>query len=1293
MQVKNIVALNLCFNLILLIPNIFVPMFHFLKSTALRTTLPCFFFIVTLLQSPIAFGQGFYTTFGQNRVQYHDFEWSYYESPNFLAYFYQGGQQLGKFSTMVAESNLEAIEAKLEFKVNRKVEIMVYHNLSDLKQSNIGQGVQVTNTGGVTKIIGNKMFVSFDGDHNRLAEQIKEGIARVFLENMIYGGNIQEVLQNAVLLNLPDWFVNGMVSYVGEEWNTEMDARLREFIEKDKLKNFNRLTAEEATFAGHALWHYIAQMNGESAIPNLLYLTRINRSLESGFLFVLGNTVKNTITEFNEYYTNLYASEDSKRAALEEGNQLLRTKRKVKRRNILYDEVKVSPNGRYIAYTTDEKGKHKVYLYDTQTNKQEVILKNGFRSYKQPRETRYPLLAWDKRSEKIAIVYERRDKVKLVEYKLLEDEIVEADDMNKFQQVSDIAYMDDSRKLILSAVSLAKGQSDLYTYLIPNTKTKRLTNDYHADLEPRFVTINGVRGIVFKSNRYVDTLRVEKLDSIPPSINYDLFFYDLAKGQEQVLTRITNTPISQEWLPMQYDSTHIAYLSDKNGIKNLYAAHFDSIFVRTDTKVFYLDSMVVNPTYPLDEYQAEGLIDTVINEDIYRVVAVSYPITNYQKNIGEFDIAPYTRESIQLHYENEAYEIHKVLLPENPELAKKNLSKTVYRQQLENALNNRLSTTSTSSIIKELNKKKKQNTSSTTSKTIPQTDKKSESSDSFFQNPFEEESKPEESLTDTILEEDDINMEEQTPNTETDLEIDTPLPAPNIVIEDIEVQQKAEKAEEIDMEDFFFQSEFDYDETISAPPPSIELPTTGIAKTTVTDSGLSIPALTMSGNNQPTQNTALKNARIRTYKTKFSVDNVVTQLDNTIIFNQYESYQLGSPSSGIPEFTSPDLNTLIKVGITDLMEDYRLIGGFRLPVGFGGSEYFVEYWNLKNRLDKKFLFYRRANNQLFTVDTDLLPPGTTYQADAKVVSNYVQASFSYPLDVNKSVRLHLGGRYDKATYLASDIISLIEPQQSESWLFSKAEFVFDNTIDIALNIMNGTRFKVYAEIHKPFEAQIDRDITKISFKDTGFLGVVGADFRHYQRVHKQIVWANRFATAYSYGSRKMLYYLGGVDNWLLFDNDKRFDASTPVDQEANYGFQSLATSVRGFKQNSRNGNSYAVINSELRIPIFAYISSKPIRSEFFRNFQVVGFADVGVAWDGLSPFDDENKFTTIEVGNPTQTPVTATVRYFRNPVIGGYGMGLRSKLLGYFIRADWAWGVDNGNIQDSRWHIALGLDF
>jgi hypothetical protein len=50
--------------------------------------------------------------------------------------------------------------------------------------------------------------------------------------------------------------------------------------------------------------------------------------------------------------------------------------------------------------------------------------------------------------------------------------------------------------------------------------------------------------------------------------------------------------------------------------------------------------------------------------------------------------------------------------------------------------------------------------------------------------------------------------------------------------------------------------------------------------------------------------------------------------------------------------------------------------------------------------------------------------------------------------------------------------------------------------------------------------------------------------------------------------------------------------------------------VRGFSQNIRNGNNFAVFNSELRLPFFRYLAGHPLASGFLNNFQVVGFADV-----------------------------------------------------------------------------------
>ncbi|MGB1206318.1 MAG: hypothetical protein ACPG5B_11760 [Chitinophagales bacterium] len=1194
--------------------------------------------------------QGFYTTFGQNRVQYHDFIWSYYESDNFITYYYQGGYDLCKFTVVLAETTLADIESKLEYKNNTKVEIMVYHNLSDLKQTNIGLNIERNNTGGVTKIIGNKIFVHFDGNHQNLARQIREGIVRVSLEKMIFGSNIQEILQNAVLLNLPDWFVNGLVSYVGEEWSPEMDDRLRAGILRGDYTDFNKLEGEEATFAGHALWHYIAQINGQTAIPNILYLTRINRSIESGFLFVLGNTQKNVINDFNNYYSNLYRQEITQCDSISNESLIYKSGKNFRKKNILLDEMKVSPTGKYIAYTTSEIGKNKVFVLNTETNERRVILRTGFKSHTLAFTDNYPLLAWDKSGEKLAVVYEKRDKIKLMIYDV-EKNVKINDDVTKFQQVVDISFMSDPRKLVMSAVQ--RGQVDLWIYFIPNTKTTRLTNDFYTELQPRYIEMDEHEGILFASNRPTDTLRTERLDTILPPTKNDIFFYDLKntgldENKDRNLVRVTNTPYANEYFPSLYDSTHIAFLSTENGVNNRYAAHFDSVFVRQDIRVYYPDSFALNPTYPLENLKQEGLIDTIIYQDIYKKTATSYPITNYAESILEADVATKSGEDIRLFYRNSRYEFHKEKVFENVELAKKSLKKTSYRKQYE--------------LFEKTEKKR-----------AAERDVNVLSPDLIQKgvlkvySPKEKETAKEENATfliDDFLEENNKGIETEKTDSQTVINNDS--------LQDEMVKETAIdslKSKKVDIENYFFQSEFDFLEEDAI----------------VDENTINANNKDANASDADKQRPIFVRTDIRKHFTQFSIDHVVSQVDNTVIFNSYESFNL-TPV----EFSVPDLNAFFKFGVTDLMENYRIMGGFRFPLGLNGMEYFLEYHNLKKRLDKKILLYRKsARNQLIITD---IPDFPEFPVTAKNITNYAQYTLSYPFDVNTSLRGHVGLRNDRIEFLATDRVSIELPPAYENWAHAKLEYIYDNTIKTGLNLLNGMRYKLYAEVHKPFDAVVTDQKLDFSIKNTGLLGIVGGDFRHYQKVHKQIIFANRFAFAHSFGSKKMIYYLGGVENWLAFNPEKYFDYSTPVDENGNYAFKSLATNVRGFKQNVRNGNSFAVINSELRIPIFSYLSLTPIRSEFLKNFQIVGFADIGMAWEGISPFNDENQFTVVTIGGPP-SPVEATVKYFRSPIVGGYGLGVRSKILGYFLRFDAAWGVDTGARSDAVLYWSLGLDF
>ncbi|MEZ5195493.1 MAG: hypothetical protein R2764_03590 [Bacteroidales bacterium] len=246
---------------------------------------------------------------------------------------------------------------------------------------------------------------------------------------------------------------------------------------------------------------------------------------------------------------------------------------------------------------------------------------------------------------------------------------------------------------------------------------------------------------------------------------------------------------------------------------------------------------------------------------------------------------------------------------------------------------------------------------------------------------------------------------------------------------------------------------------------------------------------------------------------------------------------------------------------------------------------------MKKRLDKEIVFHRNSVE--------------TYSAFeiVRVYSHELFYMVKWPFNPVMAVKGTASYRNDMAVYLSTDLYSLQEPNYYRNTFGGKAEFIYDNTKSLGVNLYHGTRFKFFGEYYY-FTAPLNHN-----------LEVLGFDFRNYQRIHRTLIWANRFAISSSFGDNKLIYYMGGVDNWLF----PTFNVSTPVDQEQNYAYQTLATNMRGFNQNIRNGNSFAVINSEIRFPVFRYLANKPIKSDFINNFQIVGFGDVGTAWTGFIP--------------------------------------------------------------------------
>jgi hypothetical protein len=408
-----------------------------------------------------------------------------------------------------------------------------------------------------------------------------------------------------------------------------------------------------------------------------------------------------------------------------------------------------------------------------------------------------------------------------------------------------------------------------------------------------------------------------------------------------------------------------------------------------------------------------------------------------------------------------------------------------------------------------------------------------------------------------------------------------------------------------------------------------------------------------------------KRFKSRTYIPTFNTDFLQVSADNSAIFERYQNIKLGNG------LASPSIGALLKLSLFDIMENYKLTGGIKIPTSLDGSlAYLLKFANYTHRTDWEIAFFHNSNlflrKRSFSDSTFFSP----YQEKGKQIANYIQGTLTYPFSVTTSLKFITGLRQDKLLYLARTDTALVHPVANDYWNFNRVEYIYDNTFKPLKNISKGTKFKIYTEA-----------FVKVN-NGNGTMFNTGLDVRHYLPIYKNVIIAARVAAATSYGSTPMLYMIGGIDNQI----------NPPISAEntigtytsgLDYGYRTNVTTLRGYGLNQRQGSSYAGANLELRFPVANTFTSRTIKSNFIRNFMLVGFFDVASAWNGgfINGAESEKRVSNI-------TGQAYGIAQSGSP--SAYGIGIRSMLFGYFINLNYAKGVDNDKYA---FNTGLAMDF
>lgn len=1265
--------------------------------------------ILILLSTAALFAQYKPTKFGQNRVQYKNFEWFYYGTDNYDIHFYALGEEYTKVALDVLDEEFEKITDIIGYSPFAKTKIFIYNSPTDLLQSNIGVGVPVFTIAGETKFVKLQLEVAYPGSIIEFRKELKYKLSQTLLNDMMFGGSLSDIFQSSYLLHLPEWFSEGAARYVAFGWDLKMDDYLRDYLSKKKIKNFNRLEGEQAALVGQSVWNYVAVRYGKSNLSNILNLTRIIRNEENSIASSLGISYEQFMYEWTDYYSTPLDNINTNYVAPEKDDRIVKPGGEAK-----LTRLKISPDGTKLAYVQNFIGKYKVVIKDLESGKERIAHKGGYHLIDQEVSYDMPLIDW-RDNNNLAIVEAWYGTNYLVSYDL-EKRTKTRKSLIRFNQINGLSFNDNGKLAVISAD--VKGQTDLYLISMRRNAVKRMTKDPWDDLYPEFIP--GTDAIVFSSNRTSDSLGVKpsKKSETPDMLN--LFAYDLDTTDTK-LFRLTNT-LSTDIRPVPIDKDNIYYLSDLKGINNMYKFSFsDSSFTQ---------------------------------------------VTNFRTSLQEYDINQYTKDLSFLMldkgkakiYLEEAYDLDRTVF--TPPTLRHQVKQIEFMRKLrENTAEEDLdefeeewNLLGADSVVEASEEFAFGETADDFEFIL---DEYNSLTDSTGQNKKSEFIDLENYIfggpEDAFRMSDDI-----VPQETIQAEMENPL---NFLFGDPVLNRKDSLATDsvgIRSLSYRHPSEFNFDEDV--PLDSADRDPNNQEYGSVSDANFRHPPgyenndYSGDGNSGKSEFIDLDNYQFgdvnnndtgsffsRVYSTSdpvrvgdgtFAVDTTLHKAPNGefIDTNSYDFEDEGQGGDDDifsflslylkiqkePEIIGPlpfetafqidhvvtsfaldqfrGFGILLETQMSDILENHKFNGGFMLNTDFQSGDFFAEYRFLKYTIDLKARYDRTVIFREGSEEFNNLGNISYQFYTQKYKLNTFTVGAALPLNVSSRFEVNGFMAFSEFYNLNPDILAgnytAQDPVAIEShhtYAGTNIAWVYDHTLSSGLNLFEGSRGKVQ------FEHFQCLDDNSRSFSN------INVDLRRYQKLHKELIFATRMYYARSIGNRPRNYMLGGIDNWLFAENDNVDQVNTPM-AFSNYKDNtdmlfSQFVNLRGFNYNRFSGTNVLAINAELRWPIVKYMTTGAIKSDFLRNLQFIGFYDIGSAWTGLSPFDEDNTVDTKLVQPGGGSPFEALIKTTRNPWLQSYGFGIRTVLLGYYARFDFAYPIEDYEVGDMRFTVSIGYDF
>ncbi len=426
--------------------------------------------------------------FEQNKIEYDVFPWKTYRSTHFTIYFYDRERpELQKVASF-AESAYDDISRQLNFQIPKPINLIYYATHSDFEQTNTLLNFIPEGVGAFALPSRNRMVLPIDLPDLKLQQLIAHELTHVFQFEILFGGNYIR----AATTSAPQWFLEGMASYYGNDEDNKDRMVLRDAVLADQVPEIAQ-RGIQGFFAyrfGHAVFDFVASEWGKDAVRDFLFEFRnsISASVDKTLKRAFNVNAEDFDIKFRRYLRKRYL-----KILAEKGEPIDFGERfKIEDTPSAETSPRAYPSGDFVAAMSTYKEDADVVLMSTRERK---LYRNLTRGY----TTRYEYLVsqWvttgPQSGADIAVspdgntvaVFARRERGRdLLLLNALDGGIRERIEMPGLDQQLSPAFSPDGKMIAFRAMK--GGNSDIYGYDVASRTITDLTQDSAFDFGPAF---------------------------------------------------------------------------------------------------------------------------------------------------------------------------------------------------------------------------------------------------------------------------------------------------------------------------------------------------------------------------------------------------------------------------------------------------------------------------------------------------------------------------------------------------------------------------------------------------------------------------------------------------------------------------------------------------------------------------------------------------------------------------------------------------------------------------------------